>query len=141
MHVETNTFLNLSAHFCGWVPFVAVWTVLTSQFMWSLSSAKHIPFAVKMIPLTQLVLFALFGVNQMLGSLRLVDVHTEESMQAPSMDEKVVEKPRKSFRWSYIHAEVAYTVLSLVAKTILAYLLLGGTINQNPSRLQLTSLC
>lgn len=77
------------------------------------------------IPLVQLFLFAIFGVNQMLGSVRLYA------------------DPLKPSRWwwTYMHSEVFYTVLSLTAKSLLAWLLFGGTMNNDPKLLVSHSLC
>lgn len=46
-YVYTNFLGNVGAHLAGWVPFVAVWTIITSQFYWSLDAASKVPDVVK----------------------------------------------------------------------------------------------
>jgi len=112
--------IRWGAHLAGWLPFVVVWTVLFSQFQWSLDVASDVPDPVKAIPAVQLVLFAIFGINQMVGSLAV---------------------DNKWEHWVYLYNEIIYTVLSLAAKSILAWLLLGGTFALDTSKLVPKSLC
>jgi len=149
MELGVNFFDFMGAHLAGWVPFVAVWTVLTSEFEWSLNAMQGVPAAVKSIPPVQLFMFALFGLNQMLGSLsqRQLPAHAETPslLTPPSAPWEprpaAPAVPPRRMRWTYMHSEVAYTVLSLTAKSLLAWTLLGGTINQDPSKLVSHSLC
>lgn len=45
--ISKNFIGNAGAHLAGWVPFIIVWTILTSQFEWSLFAIDKVPKAVK----------------------------------------------------------------------------------------------
>ena len=153
----STTFLTaVSAHVAGWVPFVAVWAMLLGQFEWTLDAIKGIPAVIKVIPPVLLSMFTLFGVNQVLATVYLRpqggagsdgEAPPESAMAVPKAPDgsqppvpSAMAVVRRQ-RWSYMHSEVAYTVLSLTAKSLLAWMLLGGTLNQDPSKLVAASLC
>ena len=137
----------MSPHFAGWVPFVAVWAVLTTQFEWSLlnvtGSSPQIPDAVKAIPVVNLVLFCTFGVNQFLGSLNLEpEAHLETRLMIPGSTLPPPAPKSRRIVWTYMHSEVTYTCLSLTTKSLLAWMMYGGSANQGDSeKLVSHSLC
>lgn len=145
-HERVGFFKFMGPHFAGWVPFVAVWAVLTTQFEWSLlnvtGSNPKIPAAVKAIPVVNLVLFCTFGVNQFLGSLNLEpEAHGETRLAMPG---SAPSPPvaNKRFVWTYMHSECMYTFLSLTTKSLLAWMMYGGSENQADSeKLVSHSLC
>lgn len=47
LQLGTNFLGNVGAHLAGWVPFVIVWTIITSQFEWSLNAMEGVPGVVK----------------------------------------------------------------------------------------------
>ena len=80
------------------------------------------PTVVRAIPVLQLVLFFLFGVNQFWGVASAL-------------------RGGPSARWTYIHSEVAYTGLSLVAKSMLGWMLYAGAMMQDHDKLTIASEC
>lgn len=142
MELGTNFFEHMGAHLAGWVPFAAVWTVLTSQFEWSLASMIKVPTVVKTIPPVQLFMFSLFGINQMMGTLaQHASTAIPSRLAALRMGGEPPPPPPPRRRWSYMCSEVAYTVLSLTAKSLLAWTLLGGNLQQDPKKVVSVSLC
>ena len=141
MELGTNFFDHMAAHLAGWVPFVAVWTVLLSQFEWSIGSLKGVPMVIKFILPVQLFMFALFGLNQLLGSLARRDLPASEVPALLEVPKASQGPPTRRYWWTYMHSEVGYTVLSLTAKTLLAWMLLGGAMRQDPKKLVTHSLC
>lgn len=117
----------MAPHLCGWVPFALEWAVLTGKFEWSLASMDGVPAVVKAIPVVQLALFAVFGVNQYYGAADALHDHSGDKEGA--------------WRWTYMHSEVAYTALSLVAKTLLGWMVYGGTRAQDPKMMVVAALC
>ena len=138
----------MAIHAAGWVPFVVVWAVLTAQFEWSLAGAKGVPAAVQAIPIVNLVLFCTFGVNQFAGSLHLQPPAlgpVEAPLETPTPDfakplARAADSPPR-FVWTYMHSEVTYTVLSLTTKSLLAWMMYGGSLGQDPSKLVTHTLC
>ena len=116
-----ETSANMVPHFAGWIPFVAVWTIVLTQFDRGMNESAHVPTAVKAIPSVMMVLFFLFGVNQTGSELNKLG-HTR-------------------FTWTYKRSEVNYTILSLVAKTILAWMIYGGVTARKPESLTQLGLC
>lgn len=113
---------HASAHFIGWVPLIFVWTIIIAQFLWALDAAgDRVPQAVKAIIWIQMVFFISFGVNHYFGTF----AHLYKWNQ----------------RWSYLHSEITYTILSFVAKSVLCWLLLFGVSFRNPERLVPLSNC
>lgn len=113
---------HASAHFLGWVPMVFIWTIIIAQFTWSLDAAgDRVPAAVHAIIWVQLVFFTSFGVNHLFGTL----AHLY----------------RWNHHWSALHSEVAYTVLSFVSKSLLAWLLFFGVAMRDPEKLVPLSMC
>ena len=100
----------------------------------------------------QLALFAVFGFNQALGirylypppNLNLAK-RTEELVSAAKEKDAPLGARLVRFwrtaRWTYMTTEIAYTILSLTAKSLLAWMLLGGSIMQDPKKLVAHSLC
>lgn len=117
---------SLSAHVAGWVPFAATWATIQAQFLWAIdgvSNGDDTGLAiVKAIIWVQFTLFASFGFCQTLGTL----AHTYAW---------------KPTRWSYLHSELLFTVLSLVAKQSLCLMLLIGVLMRDPSKLIPASVC
>jgi hypothetical protein len=82
--------------------------VLTGMFQWSLNRLAGMPDVLKAVPIVQLVLFFALGVNQYYGT---------SSALFPQ---------GAGWRWTYMHSEVAFTVLSIATKSSLAWMLYAG---------------
>jgi hypothetical protein len=113
---------HASAHFLGWVPLIFVWTIIIAQFWWGTAAAgDRVPDAVRAIIWVQLVMFSSFGINHLAGTFaHLYGFRT---------------------RWSYLHTEITYTILSFVAKSLLAWILSIGVSMRDPEKLVPLSLC
>jgi len=115
---------HAAAHASGWVPFAASWTVIAAQFTWELSefadsAKKHglkFPKAVQAIIWVQFFMFALFGFNQLFTI--------------------IIKK-----RWPFTTAELVYTTLSLTAKQLLVWLLVGGVSFRGGAHVQPVAPC
>ena len=159
-------------HFCGWVPFAAVWVILITQFWWAIESADgRVPAAIYAIIFIQLFLFILFGATQSMGALAhalsnakpaksytrfyvagsvlllaallaglgfgLGVVALSVAALVLGVTTLLVFVPLEAALrgWTYLHSEVTYTVLSLVAKQLLAWLLYVGATMRDPEKL------
>lgn len=104
----TNLAGALFAHIGGWGAFAGVWAVLISLFVWTVDSLENTPDTVKAIIGVQCVLFGVFGINQLLGTIWYYD-------------------GTKWWHWNYYKTEIFYTFLSLTAKAILGWMVYQGT--------------
>jgi hypothetical protein len=89
------------AHLAGWVTFVTAYGVVMSHYLVDKRGVENIPWYVEVIVWSMLVLFSVFGLVQ------LVRTASPFGILSP------------------FHAEVAYLILSVVAKTLLGWLVLG----------------
>jgi len=96
-----EVYRSWALHFAAWVPFVIEWIILLSQYIvTSLWSSSPVPTFLHLLVPCQLIMFVLFGMVQLCQQLR-----------CPLFKD-------------YTTVELAYLVLSLAAKAIMACVVL-----------------
>ncbi len=104
LHNQTTEKTNWTAYIYGWIAGMMPWVVITFYFVKIALEANQIPWFVPVIYIVQFLLFMSFAFNMLLQYKRV----------GPWKD--------------YLYGERAYQILSLVAKTLLAWLVFAGVL-------------
>jgi hypothetical protein len=118
------------SHVLGWVTFMSWAFVLATKFYLTVTkSVQHPPAWVYGIYISQLLLFGSFGINQFVSQILL---YRNARRLTPENKSAIVKRMQGIVIW----AEVAYTVLSLSAKSVLAWLLFANALVESSIQYQ-----
>lgn len=102
LHNQLTDEVNWTNYIFGWIAGIAPWIVISAYFLNTQSVGGEIPWFVYWIFAVELILFNIFALNMLLQYLEV----------GPWED--------------YLYGERMYQILSLVAKTLLAWLVFAG---------------